>query len=106
MSRAFVKEDSDGAPPRYSLPPRGDAAFPLAAARALIAGANQGDTASAEEATGYTWGDERLIAEVRTLLREAGEKGDERVLSLAERFLRAALPNQLHLSPNPPETKR
>ena len=36
MSRAFVKEDSDGAAPRYPLPSRDDAGFSLAAARALF----------------------------------------------------------------------
>ena len=90
MSRAFVKEDSDGAPPRYSLPPREDPGFPLAAARALLAGANQGDTVSAEEATGYTWGDGRLVLEMRTILREAEERDDDRLITLAERFLRTA----------------
>ncbi len=90
MSRAFVKEDSDDAPPRYSLPPRDDPGFPLAAARALIAGANRGDTSSAEEATGYPWGDRRLITEVGIVLREAEERDDDRMITLAERFLRAA----------------
>ena len=90
MSRAFTKEDSDGPAPRYSLPPRDDPGFPLAAARALLAGANQGDTASAEEATGFTWGDARLVAEVRTLLQEAEERDDDRFITLGERFLRAA----------------
>lgn len=90
MSRAFVKEDSDGAAPRYSLPPRDDPAFPLTAARALLAGANRGDTASAEEATGFTWGDARLVDQVRSVLREAEECQDDRLITLAERFLRAA----------------
>ena len=90
MSRAFVKEDSDGAAPRYSLPHRDDPGFPLAAARALLGGANSGDTASAEEATGYTWGDIRLVAHVRTVLREAEERANDRLITLAERYLRAA----------------
>lgn len=90
MSRAFVKEDSDGAAPRYPLPPADDPGFPLAAARALLAGANQGDTPSAEEATGYTWGDTRLIPPVQRILREAVEHGNDRIEVLAERFLKAA----------------
>jgi hypothetical protein len=90
MSRAFVKEDDGGAPPRIPLPSRDDPGFPLAAARALQAGANRGDTTSAEEATGYTWGDGRLVPEVRSLLREATERDDDRLVTLAERFLRAA----------------
>lgn len=89
MSRAFVKEDSDGAAPRYSLPSREHPGFPMAAARALLAGANQGDTASAEEATGFLWGDPRLVAEMRALLGEANERDDDRMATLAERYLRA-----------------
>ena len=90
MSRAFVNEDSDGAAPRYPLPPRDDPTFPMAAARALLAGANAGDTQSAEEATGHTWGDPRLIPSVRLLLAEAIERGDDRGEVLAARYLRAA----------------
>lgn len=90
MSRAFVKEDGDDAAPRYSLPPGDDAGFPRAAARALLIGANNGDTASAEEATGHLWGDPALIGPMRQLLAEAIERGDDRTEVLAERFLRAA----------------
>lgn len=90
MSRAFVNEDSDGAPPRYSLPAADDPGFPLAAAQALLQGANQGDTVSAEEATGHPWGDPRLIAPITQLLAEAVERGDDRTETLAERYLRAA----------------
>ena len=90
MSRAFVNEDNDGAAPRYSLPGPDDPGFPIAAARALLAGANQGDTSSAEEATGYLWGDRRLIGEVGRLLGEATDSDDDRMITLAERFLRAA----------------
>lgn len=90
MSRAFVKEDSDGAEPRYSLPAPDDPGYPIAAARALLAGANAGDTASAESATGYVWGDPRLIDELRQLRLEAIERGDDRSEVLTERYLRAA----------------
>ena len=43
----------------------------IAAARALLAGANAGDTASAEAATGYFWGDSTLSAEMNQLADEA-----------------------------------
>jgi hypothetical protein len=90
MSRAFVNEDSGDPPRRYSLPPRDDAGFPLAAARALLAGANDGDSIGAEEATGHHWGDPRLVAQVRQLHAEAVDRGDDRMEVLAGRFLRAA----------------
>ncbi|OLB11466.1 MAG: hypothetical protein AUH07_09465 [Gemmatimonadetes bacterium 13_2_20CM_70_9] len=56
MSRAFVKEDAgnQGAPRRdYRLPPRGHPDFDAAAAAALLEAARAGETASAEQATGY-----------------------------------------------------
>jgi hypothetical protein len=91
VSRAFVNEDGpEGPPPLYSLPPRDAAAYPLAAARALLVGANAGDTASAEAATGYFWGDPTLRAEMNQLADEAMDRGDDRMDQLARRFLRAA----------------
>lgn len=90
MSRAFVKEDGSEPPPRYSLPPPSHPGYPLAAARALLQGADVGDSASAEEATGYRWGDPRLVKEADALRREAEARGDERTEVLARRFLRAA----------------
>jgi hypothetical protein len=90
MSRAFVKEDGDEPGPRYSLPRRDAPEFPRAAARALLAGANRGDSASAEDATGYGWGDPRLIDEVRQLREEAIASEDDRTEALASRYLRAA----------------
>jgi hypothetical protein len=91
MSRAFINEDTSGTPsPRYSLPARGDPGYPAAAARALLAGADIGDSASAETATGYVFGDPALLPEVRALLAEARAGGDERLEQLAERFLRRA----------------
>ena len=93
MSRAFTNEDASGeALPehRYPLPDRDDPAFPLAAARALIAGANQGDSSGAEEATGYVFGAAELVPAVRIILTDARTKGDERIEQLAERFLRRA----------------
>ena len=54
MSRAFVNEDAGtGEAPRYPLPSPEDPSYDLAAARALLRGADAGDTASAESATGY-----------------------------------------------------
>lgn len=91
MSRAFVNEDGGGDPlGQYSLPPREDPGFRLAAARALLHGADQGDTPGAEAATGYYFGDPALRAEVEQLLAEARESGNERAEQLAERFLRRA----------------
>ncbi len=91
MSRAFVNEDGpDGPAPVWSLPAKDDPGFPLAAARALLDAANRGDTASAEAATGYFWGDPALVDPVRQILREAVESEDERLEVLAERFLRQA----------------
>lgn len=90
MSRAFVKEDADGAEPRYTLPDPGSPEYPLAAARALLIGANRGDTTSAENATGHAWGDPRLVAQVTQLRAEAIERDDDRMITLAERYLRTA----------------
>lgn len=90
MSRAFVNEDNEGAAPRYSLPAPDDPTYPMAAARALLAGANAGDTGSAEAATGYLWGDPRLVDEFRQLRLEAIERNDDRAETLTERYLRTA----------------
>ena len=91
MSRAFINEDAGaGDAPRYPLPSRSDPSFDLAAARALLHGADLGDTASAEVATGYYWGEPKLRPLVERIRDEALEDGDERLEQLAERFLRAA----------------
>lgn len=92
MSRAFVSEDREGPDPRYRfpLPPREDPGFPLAAARALLQGAHEGDSAAAEEATGHPFGDPALVAEVCQLHGEAEALGNDRLAQLAERFLRRA----------------
>ena len=91
MSRAFVNEDAGGdVPGRFSLPSRDDPGFSLAAARALLRGADQGDTREAEAASGYYFGDPALRREVQQILAEAVEDGDERLEQLAERFLRRA----------------
>jgi hypothetical protein len=90
MSRAFVNEDAgDGAPRRrFVLPPRSDAGYDAAAASVLLEAARDGDTASAEDATGYYWGEPRLHVHVRQLLERARAEHDERMIQLAERFLR------------------
>ena len=90
MSRAFVKEDADGPPPRYHLPPRGDPGFEAAAAMALLEGANVGDSLSAQEATGYSWGEPALAPHIEKILAEATVAGNERLAQLAGRFLKAS----------------
>jgi hypothetical protein len=89
MSRAFINEDAgSGEAPRFPLPPRDDPGFDVAAARALLQGADLGDTASAESATGYYWGEPKLRPLVERVLEEARQDGNERLEQLAERFLR------------------
>ena len=92
MSRAFVSEDSGGPGPeqRYRLPPRDDPGFPAAAARALIQGANEGDSAGAEEATGFRFGEPALVPYVVELLETARREQNERLEQLTERYLRKA----------------
>lgn len=87
MSRAFVNEDAQGPEPTYSLPERNDPGFDAAAAWALLEGWNRGDPHSAERATGYKWGEPRLREHVERILADAQESEDERLESLAERFL-------------------
>jgi hypothetical protein len=90
MSRAFVDEDAGGSESagRYTLPERTDPGYDRAAARALLRGADQGDTGGAEAATGYYWGDPALFPQVERILAEAREDRDDRLEQLAERFLR------------------
>jgi len=93
MSRAFVNDDAAGeARPehRYPLPPRDDPGFALAAARALLDGANLGDSMGAEAATGFAFGSAELAPQVQVILAEARTRQDERLEQLAERFLRRA----------------
>ena len=90
MSRAFVNEDAGGGVPRrhYGLPDRDDPGYDAAAAAALLEAARAGETESAEAATGYYWGEPKLMPHVRRLLERARAEGDERGAQLAERFLR------------------
>ena len=50
--------------------------------------ARGGDTATAEDATGYRWGDPALAHHVQRIGRDAERAGDERLAQLAQRFLR------------------
>jgi hypothetical protein len=90
MSRAFINEDAPGPEHRYHLPKRDDPDFDAAAARALIEGANVGDSYSAEQATGYRWGEPKLRLHVERIRAQARAQGDERTEQLAERFLKRA----------------
>ncbi|HET7630699.1 MAG TPA: hypothetical protein VFK16_00145 [Gemmatimonadaceae bacterium] len=90
MSRAFVNEDANEPEPRYVLPPREDPGYDEAAASALLEGANVGNSYSAEQATGYRWGEPKLRPHVRRLMERAREAGDERAVTLAERFLKSS----------------
>jgi hypothetical protein len=90
MSRAFVNEDAGAGGPRrhYDLPNRDDPDFDRAATRVLLEAARQGETASAEEAIGYRWGEPRLAAHVGHIMAAAEAEGDERLVQLARRFLK------------------
>ena len=90
VSRAFVNEDAGSAAPRrdYALPGRDEPGFDAAAAVALLEAARAGETASAEEATGFYWGEERLRDQVRRIRERALAAHDERLAQLADRFLR------------------
>jgi len=90
MSRAFVNEDAGSGSPvkRYILPSRDDPSFDAAAAELLLEAARDGDTASAEQATGYYWGEPKLRDFVRRILVRAEQSGDDRLEQLARRFLR------------------
>jgi hypothetical protein len=93
MSRAFVREDAgESIPPgRFGLPPRDDPGYDAAAARALLEASRDGNTGSAEAATGYHWGEPRLHPHVRRLLSEAESlpeaERDARYMRVARRFL-------------------
>ena len=88
MSRAFAREDpNDPLDKDFGLPHRDDPAYDEIAARVLLEAARAGDTESAERATGYYWGEERLRTHVRKILSEALEANDERLAQLARRFI-------------------
>ncbi len=70
------------------LPKRDDPSFEEAAAWALIEGANEGNSRSAELATGYKWGEPKLVPHVENILARAREEHDDRMEELAQRFLK------------------
>ncbi len=90
MSRAFVKEDAGGPERAFHLPRRDDPGYDVAAAWALLEGADVGDSYSAERATGYRWGAAKLRPHIESILAQAREEGNERLAELAQRFLWAA----------------
>lgn len=90
MSRAFVKEDDHEQEPEFRLPDHDSPYYAEAAAWALIQGADEGDSRSAELATGYDWGDSALAPQVEEILQRAEAEGEDRVAQLARRYLRAA----------------
>lgn len=95
MSRAFVNEDAQSEPPRrFALPPVDDPGYDAAAAFAMLEGARDGDTKSAEDATGYRWGAGPLRPHVERLLAKELERSlqeqDSRLITVARRFLRAS----------------
>ena len=90
MSRAFVKEDDSQKEPEFRLPDPDSPYYDEAAAWALIHGADEGESRSAELATGYRWGEPHLVPHMEKILEEAETQGEDRVAQLARRFLRAA----------------
>lgn len=94
MSRAFVNEDAASEPPRrFALPSPEDPGYDAAAAFAMLEAARDGDTKSAEDATGYRWGAPALRPHVERLLEKEEERPvaeqDARLITVARRFLRA-----------------
>lgn len=94
MSRAFVNEDAASEPPRrFALPPVEDPGYDAAAAFAMLEAARDGDTKSAEEATGYRWGADRLRPHVERLLQRELDRPmaeqDGRLITVAKRYLRS-----------------
>jgi hypothetical protein len=89
MSRAFVGEHDHWGDPGYrvSLPPRDDPGYDAAAAAAILEAAREGQTGSAEMATGYYWGEPKLNPAVQAVLERARASGDERLVELCERWL-------------------
>ena len=89
MSRAFVNEDAGGGRShrRFDLPPRDDPSYDEAAAHALLEASLEGDTESAEVATGYYWGERKLRPHVERILTRAKAAGNSELARAAERFV-------------------
>ncbi|MEP6689934.1 MAG: hypothetical protein ABJD07_02190 [Gemmatimonadaceae bacterium] len=86
-----MNEDAEGwggSGRRFTLPPRDDPRYDEAAALAMIEAAADGETGSAEQATGYYWGEERLKSYVRHILKRARAEKNEEMARAAERYLR------------------
>ena len=90
MSMAFLRDDAEGEMPHrdYDLPAREDPGYDRAAARALLEAARVNETQLAERATGYYWGEPALRPHVEAILAEAERAGEDRLETLARRFLR------------------
>jgi hypothetical protein len=52
----------------------------------MLEAARDGQTGSAEMATGYYWGETRLKPHVERILARAREQNDERLIQLADDF--------------------
>lgn len=95
MSRAFVNDDAEVPEPRrsYALPLPDDPGYEAAVADTLLEAARVGETAAAEEATGFRWGDRGLRPHVERVLRaeesRPEDERDRRLVQLARRFLRS-----------------
>jgi len=89
MSRAFLRDDTEGEMPfrDYNLPEPDDPGYDRAAARALLEAARVSETQLAERATGYYWGEPKLRAYVEEIRAEAERAGDDRMEQLARRYL-------------------
>src|SRR5687767_7319700 len=70
MSRAFVHEDSGDRPSgrRFILPASDHPGCDAEATKAILEAARHADTGSAEQATGYYWGEPRLRPHVDLIL--------------------------------------
>jgi hypothetical protein len=90
MSRAFLRDDAEGEMPRrhYDLPERSDPGYERAAARAQLEAARVNETQLAERATGFYWGEPLLRPYVEEMLAEAERAGDDRLETVARRYLR------------------
>jgi hypothetical protein len=71
----------------YDLPDRDDPGFDRAAARVLLEAARVNETQLAERATGYYWGEPQLRPYVAEIREEAERIDDDRLETLARRFL-------------------
>lgn len=90
MSRAFVNDDHE--PPRktgrYERPPDDAPDFAVRAARLLLEAARVSEIADCEAATGLRWADPQFAAAVEAIRAEAESSGDDRLETVAARYLR------------------